>query len=224
MPGYSSDREESPLRLQERAAEILGLVPPKQMRAALARDAALRWSVFRRDGYQCRKCGGGIDLTIDHIEPISRGGTNAERNLQTLCRRCNSQKGTSIEHHSVPSPPGHAAQPSNGQRRERAVQRRANLEKAAKEVEAALRGEEANHALYVSDLLELRSGASPKKRLAASSRLERFQREHRARGLLTPTPQELAAKIARHREEWAQERARAFRDLEALERQEAISS
>ncbi len=32
-------------------------------------------------------------MTMDHLVPISRGGTNDPRNLQVLCRRCNGSKG-----------------------------------------------------------------------------------------------------------------------------------
>ena len=32
-------------------------------------------------------------LTIDHVCPVSNGGTNAEANLQLLCMPCNSSKG-----------------------------------------------------------------------------------------------------------------------------------
>lgn len=35
-------------------------------------------------------------LTIDHINPVSRGGTNALDNLQLLCRPCNTSKMTRI--------------------------------------------------------------------------------------------------------------------------------
>lgn len=35
-------------------------------------------------------------LTIDHIVPISRGGTNELENLQLLCRPCNTSKMTNI--------------------------------------------------------------------------------------------------------------------------------
>jgi len=35
-------------------------------------------------------------LEVDHILPISRGGDNNRSNLQTLCSRCNSSKGTRL--------------------------------------------------------------------------------------------------------------------------------
>jgi 5-methylcytosine-specific restriction endonuclease McrA len=69
------------------------------VRAEMAQDRALAWRVFARDGYRCQVCeapGGTVELTVDHIIPVSAGGTNAESNLQTLCRTCNSRKGARI--------------------------------------------------------------------------------------------------------------------------------
>lgn len=57
----------------------------------------LRHEVFKRDGYKCCECGATKDetsLEIDHIVPVSRGGTNDIDNLQTLCRECNRMKHT----------------------------------------------------------------------------------------------------------------------------------
>jgi HNH endonuclease len=89
--------------LSEQAREVAAMrrpgdpVPPsQQVRAELASDQRLRWRIFDRDGYRCLDCGATgaeADLTIDHIRAVSLGGTNAETNLQTLCRSCNSRKG-----------------------------------------------------------------------------------------------------------------------------------
>lgn len=46
-----------------------------------------------RDGRSCKHCGTTEKLTVDHIVPRSRGGTNDINNLQILCRACNSRKG-----------------------------------------------------------------------------------------------------------------------------------
>lgn len=43
-------------------------------------------------GEACAQCGSTYNLTIDHIIPLIRGGTNDIRNLQILCRPCNSAK------------------------------------------------------------------------------------------------------------------------------------
>jgi 5-methylcytosine-specific restriction endonuclease McrA len=44
----------------------------------------------------CAHCGArqidGVKLTIDHIVPASRGGSNAMWNLQLLCEPCNQEK------------------------------------------------------------------------------------------------------------------------------------
>ena len=42
---------------------------------------AYTWALGRRDGY-----------TIDHIHPLSRGGSNLKTNLQPSCFRCNVSK------------------------------------------------------------------------------------------------------------------------------------
>jgi 5-methylcytosine-specific restriction endonuclease McrA len=47
-------------------------------------------------GNKCNHCGMQSDytlLTIDHVRPISKGGTNDIGNLQPLCITCNQSKG-----------------------------------------------------------------------------------------------------------------------------------
>lgn len=53
---------------------------------------SVRAAVLVRDGGRCRICRRAINLEMDHIVPISKGGKTEESNLQTLCRRCNRRK------------------------------------------------------------------------------------------------------------------------------------
>ena len=48
--------------------------------------------VFRRDGHKCVYCGSVERLTVDHIQPQSKGGDHHISNLTTACRDCNSKK------------------------------------------------------------------------------------------------------------------------------------
>lgn len=54
-----------------------------------------RQNVFRRDSYSCQYCGkkfGKKDLTIDHINPKSRGGATTWINITSACFKCNTKK------------------------------------------------------------------------------------------------------------------------------------
>nr|AFH75163.1 putative Stress protein [Streptomyces sp. W75] len=57
----------------------------------------VRLEVLERDGNRCLTCGTREDLTMDHVVPVSRGGSDTTSNLQTLCRPCNSRKGVSYK-------------------------------------------------------------------------------------------------------------------------------
>lgn len=59
----------------------------------------MRFAIYERDGYRCRKCGVSqryAQLEIDHIIPIAKGGKSTYNNLQTLCHRCNLEKGDNL--------------------------------------------------------------------------------------------------------------------------------
>jgi 5-methylcytosine-specific restriction enzyme A len=48
--------------------------------------------LLERDEYKCNYCGSYNRIEIDHIKPISKGGTNDLDNLQFLCKPCNLKK------------------------------------------------------------------------------------------------------------------------------------
>jgi HNH endonuclease len=56
-----------------------------------------RLAIYLRDGCACAWCGAAVEdgaqLTLDHLIPHSLGGSNAEGNLVTSCKRCNDSRG-----------------------------------------------------------------------------------------------------------------------------------
>jgi hypothetical protein len=56
-----------------------------------------RLALYLRDGLACAYCGAavedGVQLTLDHIRPAGKGGSNGSTNLVTCCSRCNSSRG-----------------------------------------------------------------------------------------------------------------------------------
>jgi len=65
-----------------------------------------RFEVFKRDLFCCQYCGKNppsVTLEVDHINPVSKGGTNHIDNLLTACFDCNRGK-SNIELIHVPVP------------------------------------------------------------------------------------------------------------------------
>lgn len=56
-------------------------------------------TIKQRFGCKCAHCDKPeqlVKLTIDHVIPLTKGGTNWASNLQPLCQPCNSRKGNRI--------------------------------------------------------------------------------------------------------------------------------
>ena len=56
----------------------------------------VRFDVFKRDGFACQYCGRNppsVVLEVDHIQPVSGGGSDHKDNLITACFDCNRGKG-----------------------------------------------------------------------------------------------------------------------------------
>ena len=51
-----------------------------------------RARIYKRDSFKCVYCGVNKNLTIDHVMPKSRGGSNLWTNLVTCCMNCNRKK------------------------------------------------------------------------------------------------------------------------------------
>lgn len=61
----------------------------------MAVSKRLRFEVFRRDNHTCRYCGESapnVKLTVDHVVPVSLGGSDEPGNLVAACGDCNSGK------------------------------------------------------------------------------------------------------------------------------------
>jgi hypothetical protein len=69
---------------------------PRRLAQKFIGNKKIREFIFTRDGYSCLNCGIDYSLSIDHIVPVSKDGGNCLSNLQTLCSRCNSSKGSKI--------------------------------------------------------------------------------------------------------------------------------
>lgn len=58
-----------------------------------------RFAVFNRDHFSCVYCGRRppeVRLHVDHVTPVSQGGSNGIDNLRTACDRCNLGKGARV--------------------------------------------------------------------------------------------------------------------------------
>lgn len=55
----------------------------------------IRFEVFKRDSFTCQYCGRKppeVELEVDHIRPVAKGGKNEILNLVTSCKECNRGK------------------------------------------------------------------------------------------------------------------------------------
>lgn len=64
-------------------------------------------AIYKRDGWECYICGTEVhrytspnlvgrmddEATIDHVWPLSKGGSDSPDNVKTACRKCNTAKG-----------------------------------------------------------------------------------------------------------------------------------
>jgi hypothetical protein len=90
VTGWSHQRIDQPyIRYPDRHGNLTGGVA----RRLGGRQRQLAYAkLVERDGEKCRQCGAIVNLSVDHVIPISKGGGNGIDNLQLLCKICNSEK------------------------------------------------------------------------------------------------------------------------------------
>lgn len=62
----------------------------------MAISTTKRQKVYAAYGNRCVICDSDEWLTIDHLTPLSKGGTDKFDNLAPMCNKCNNKKGDSI--------------------------------------------------------------------------------------------------------------------------------
>ena len=53
--------------------------------------------VLERDNKQCQVCLSTLNIELDHIVPLSRGGVNKKENIRVSCRKCNRHNDTTFK-------------------------------------------------------------------------------------------------------------------------------
>ncbi len=64
--------------------------------ARLNRHRKVRLNILAKSGFKCVYCGVGLDvrtMTVDHVVPKSKGGSNRPANKVAACEKCNQLKG-----------------------------------------------------------------------------------------------------------------------------------
>ena len=72
------------------------IVLQRVVKYRLTMPSCSRKGIFERDQNICQYCNkyfSGKELTLDHVLPKSRGGSNAWSNLVAACKNCNQKKG-----------------------------------------------------------------------------------------------------------------------------------
>lgn len=77
--------------VSERVIRLNTYVPLPLSRTA--KEKPTKAAIYRRDNHTCQYCGSTRNLTIDHVIPRCRGGSDQWENLTLACSRCNTLKG-----------------------------------------------------------------------------------------------------------------------------------
>ncbi len=79
-------------------------IRPRRARSAsqaAAHKRALKRATLRDCSRRCVYCGSALDLdsaTLDHVQPLARGGAHTPGNVVSACGPCNRRKGDLLPH------------------------------------------------------------------------------------------------------------------------------
>lgn len=102
--GASSKRsrcDECKRKANREASRRRKLIRERKIASSCVDKAVTRESVWKRQGGRCAMCNRKTTMdidstprqaTVDHIVPISKGGTHTQENTQLLCRDCNCKR------------------------------------------------------------------------------------------------------------------------------------
>lgn len=104
----TQDQKEAAQAIIERTLAEIEAEEKKRLcalrRAEFARNyEPIKLALIARDGYGCVECGAQDNMTIDHIIPLSKGGTDKLDNLRFLCSSCNSKKKDRLDFSDIES-------------------------------------------------------------------------------------------------------------------------
>lgn len=90
---YALEQRDEYSRLQQKVERLrqISCRSVKGSRAKIPDDIVA--FVLTRDAEKCVACSSKEELQIDHVVPVSRGGSDSVENLQLLCRTCNQKRG-----------------------------------------------------------------------------------------------------------------------------------
>lgn len=87
---YDRNRDPVRRRAQQRASSHNRRARARMAEGFVTPDIIRK--VLEAYGNVCLRCGAKENIQIDHVVPLSKGGTNLLENLQPLCRSCNARK------------------------------------------------------------------------------------------------------------------------------------
>ena len=95
LKGKAESLEHDPCRQLRQGTHLPTVIRLRQyVRVPFRQLPLTRRNLFQRDNHTCQYCGSRDNqLSIDHVMPRSRGGSDTWENVTTACLSCNVRKG-----------------------------------------------------------------------------------------------------------------------------------